>query len=186
VFDITAFSDGTAWKCVITKADQQAHQGVRLLPGVVEVTNAMVAAETSAAKLTTMATSLKTVADQGTDSGFYMLSAVQAHEDLHITQYRSAIGPHYATLKAAIEALTVPFAGNADAAAAKTAIKGLSGFTSAMATFHAGDVAANNATAGHSPMAPFSAAEHSVVDSMIATINTRKAALLPPAPPPPP
>jgi len=185
VFDITAHSDGTAWKCVITTANQQAHQGVRLVAGVVEVTNAMVAAEASAAKLTTMATSLKTVADQGAHSGFYMISAVQAHENLHITQYRTAIASHYTTLKAAIEALTAPFAGNADAAAAKTAIKALPAFTTAMATFHAADVAANNATAAHAPMAPFITAEHTVVDPMIATINARKAALAPPPPPPP-
>jgi hypothetical protein len=43
VIDITAFASGATWKCVITTADQQAHQGVRLLPGVVEVTPALVA-----------------------------------------------------------------------------------------------------------------------------------------------
>ena len=119
----------------MTKADQQAHQGVRLLPGVVEVTPALVAAENSCATLQTMITSLDTVANQGADSGFYMLSAVQAHENLHITQYRGDLAPHYATLKTAVEALSVPAAGVADAAAAKAAIKALQAYTAAMATF---------------------------------------------------
>jgi len=177
VIDITAFASGGAWKCVITKADQQAHQGVRLLPGVVEVTPALVAAEASCATLQTMITSLDTVANQGADSGFYMLSAVQAHEDLHITQYRGDLAPHYATLKAAVEALSVPMAGIADAAAAKAAIKALPAFTTAMATFHAGDVAANNKTAAHTLAATFNAIEHTVVDPMITTIKARRTTL---------
>src|SRR5215203_381484 len=177
VIDITAFASGGAWKCVITKADQQAHQGVRLLPGVKEVTAALVAAEGSCATLQTMITSLDTVANQGADSGFYMLSAVQAHEDLHITQYRGDLAPHYATLKATVEALSVPLAGSADAAAAKAAIKALPAFTTAIAKFHAGDVAANNKTAAHTLAATFSAIEHTVVDPMITTIKTRRTTL---------
>jgi hypothetical protein len=162
---------------VITTADQQAHQGVRLLDHVVEVTPALVAAEGSCATLQTMITSLNTVANQGAHSGFYMLSAVQAHENLHITQYRSAVAPVFRTLKAAVEALSVPAASAADAAAAKTAIKALPAFTAAMATFNAAELAANNATAAHSPMAPFSAIEHTVVDPMITTIKARRTAL---------
>ncbi|MDC8758041.1 DUF4157 domain-containing protein [Janthinobacterium fluminis] len=177
VIDITAFASGASWKCVITTANQQARQGVRLLPGVTEVTAASVAAEASCATLQTMITSLNTVANQGAHSGFYMLSAVQAHENLHITQYRGDIAPHYATLKTAVEALSVPAAGIADAAAAKAAIKALPAFTAAMATFHAGDVAANNKTAAHTLAASFNVVEHAVVDPMIATIRTRKTAL---------
>ena len=177
VIDITAYSDGTAWKCVITKADQRGHQGVRLLAGVTELTGVLVAAEADCGKLTTMAKSLKDVANQGTHSGFYMISAVQAHEDLHITQYRTPLNALYTTLKAAVEALTVPFAGNADAGAAKAAIKALPAFTTAKATFTAGELAANNATASHSPMAPFSAVELVVVTPMITTIDARKVTL---------
>jgi len=176
IIDITAFAGGV-WKCVITTADQQSHQGVRLLPGVVEVTPALVAAEASCPTLQTMITSLDSVANQGADSGFYMLSAVQAHEDLHNTQYRTSFAPHYPTLKTAVEKLTVPLASQPDAAAAKAAIKALPAFTAAMAAFHAADVAANNATGSHTPIAPFKAAEHGVVDPMIATIKARRTAL---------
>jgi hypothetical protein len=177
VIDITAYASGGTWKCVITTADQQTHQGVRLLPGVVEVTPALVAAEASCPTLQTMITSLNTVANQGTHSGFYMLAAVQAHEDLHVTQWQTGMAPHYTTLRTAVEALTVPLASHADAAAAKTAIKALPAFTAAMATFRAGETTVASATASHAPIAPFNTAEHGVVDPMIATIRARKTAL---------
>jgi hypothetical protein len=177
VFDITAYASGATWKCVITTADQQCHQGTRLLAGVVEVTPALVAAEASCPNLTTMITSLNSVASQGADSGFYMLAAVQAHEDVHVTQYRAGLPPHYTTLKTAIEALTVPGAAHATAAAAKAAIMALPAYTAAMATFHAADVTVNNASGLHVPVAPFNAAEHGVVAPMVATIGARRTAL---------
>ena len=176
VFDITVYASGASWKCVITQADQQTHQGVHLLPGVAEVTPTLVAAETNCTTLKTMATSLSSVASQGPASGFYMLAAVQAHENVHVTQYRSGLATHYATLKVAVESLTVPLAGH-DAASAKAAIKALPAFTTAMAAFHAGDVAVNNASGAHSPVAPFNTAEHGVVDPMVATIGARRTAL---------
>jgi hypothetical protein len=177
VLDITAYASGGSWKCVITTADQQTHQGTRLLPGVVEVTPALVAAEASCATLQTMITSLNTVANQGTHSGFYMLAAVQAHENLHVTQWQTGMAPHYTTLRTAVEALTVPLASHADAAAAKTAIQALPAFTAARATFRAGETTVASATAAHAPIAPFNAAEHGVVDPMIATIRARRTAL---------
>jgi hypothetical protein len=124
-----------------------------------------------------MKTSLNSVANQGADSGYYMLAAVQAHENVHVTQYRTAIAPAYVTLKAAIEALTVPLSGYADPAAAKTAIQALPAYADAMDAFHTAHVNANNATAAHNPVAPFNAAEHGVVDPMITTIDARKTAL---------
>jgi hypothetical protein len=176
VLDITAYASGANWKCVITTADQQTHQGVRLLPGVVEVTPALVAAEASCATLQTMITSLNSVANQGGHSGFYMLAAVRAHENLHVTQWQTGIAPHYATLRTAVEALTVPLASNT-AASAKAAIKALPAFTAALATFRAAETTIAANTAAHTPMAPFNAAEHGVVDPMITTIKARRTAL---------
>lgn len=181
VVDITAYANAGGWKCVITQADEQTHQGVRLLPGQAEVTPALVAGEASCPRLKTMRTSLDSIASQGPKSGFYMVAAVQAHEDVHVSQYRADLPAHYTTLKTAIEALTVPFAGVATAAAAKTAIKALPAYTTAMATFLAAEVAVNNKTGTHSPVAPFSTAEHGVVDPMITTIRAREAALKCPA-----
>ncbi|HEX2206790.1 MAG TPA: DUF4157 domain-containing protein [Longimicrobium sp.] len=177
VVDITAFKDGSVWKCVVSKAEQQAHQGVRLLPGVVEVTNALVAGESDCTTLQTMITSLDSVANQGSDSGFYMIAAVQAHEDVHITQYRADLNPAFTTFKTTVEALTVPDASAADAAAARTAIKALPAYTAAETALRAADVAANNKTAAHTDAAAFTTAEHGVVDPMITTIEARRAAL---------
>lgn len=175
IVDITAYSAGPAWKCVVSTATQQNHQGVRLLPGVSECTAAAVSGA-DCATLKTMKTSLNDVADQKAHSGWYMKAAVQAHEDLHNTQYRGGLNPAFTTYKTAVEALSVPAAAAADAGAAKTAIKALAGYTTARATLHAADVAANNATASHSPVAPFNAAEHGVVDPMITTIDARRTA----------
>jgi hypothetical protein len=181
VIDITAYASGASWTCKITQADEQTHQGVRLLPGQAEVTPALVAGEASCPRLKTMRTSLDSVASQGPKSGFYMVAAVQSHEDVHVAQYRADLPAHYTTLKTAIEALTVPFAGTATAAAAKAAIKALPAYTTAMATFAAAEVAVNNKTGTHSPVAPFSTAEHRVVDPMITTIRARETALKCPA-----
>jgi hypothetical protein len=177
VLDITAYASGGDWKCVVTTADQQTHQGTRLLAGVVEVTPALVAAEASCAVLQTMITSLNSVANQGSHSGYYMLAAVQAHEDVHVTQWQTGIAPHYTTLKTAVEALTVPLASHGTAAAAKAAIKALPAFTAAMATFRAAESTVASATASHSPIAPFNTAEHGVVDPTIATIRARRTTL---------
>jgi hypothetical protein len=46
-----------------------------------------------------------------------------------------------------------------------------------MATFHAADVAANNNSGAHTPVAPFNTAEHAVVDPMITIIRARRTAL---------
>jgi len=177
VFDITAYASGSKWKCKITTADQQSHQGVQLIAGVTEVTDALVAGEEDCDVLKTMIKSLKDVADQNPNSGYYMIAAVQAHEDVHIRQYRAGLAPHYTTLRTAVEALTVPLAAHADAAAAATAIKALPAFTTAMATFHAADVTVNNTSGAHAPSAPFKTAEHGVVDPMITRIKARRTAL---------
>ncbi len=177
VTDVGAYTSGATWKCIVTSANQQAHQGVRLLAGVVEVTAALVAAEADCGKLKTMSKSLNSVANQGADSGFYMIAAVKAHEDLHITQFRADFAPHFTTFKTTVEGLSVPIASAADAAAAKAAILALPAFTVASATLRAGYIAANNKTAAHTLAASFNVAEHGVVDPMIATIAARRTAL---------
>ena len=80
-------------------------------------------------------------------------------------------------MKAALEALSLPLKDASTKAAAKTALKALAGYTTANATFHAADVAANNATAAHSPVQPFIDVELAVVQPFINAINTRRAAL---------
>ena len=71
----------------VTQADQQTRQTSRLLPGVVEVTQTLIDGTSSCATLATMSTSLASVAAQGADSGYYVVAAVEAHENLHVTQY---------------------------------------------------------------------------------------------------
>ncbi|WP_426992620.1 hypothetical protein [Methylomonas sp. CM2] len=177
IFDVTAYCAGVDWKVRITKADQQVHQGVRLLPGVAGVTSAIIQSTSSCLVLNAMKTSLNDVADQNADSGYYVLSAVQAHEDLHIIQYRNDLNPAYTKLKNSIEALSIPLTDAKNAAEAKVKIQALASYSNAMTIFHTDDVAANNATAAHNPMQPFIDIEHGVVDPVIAKINTRRTAL---------
>ncbi|OAI14276.1 hypothetical protein A1355_00845 [Methylomonas koyamae] len=124
-----------------------------------------------------MIRSLNDVANQNADSGYYMLYAVQAHEDLHITQYRNDLNPAYTKLKNAIEALSIPLGDADNAADAKAKIMALPSYSGAMTIFHNDDVAANNKTTKHNPIPPFIDIEHGVVDARVTTIGARKTAL---------
>src|SRR5262249_30344979 len=117
-----------------------------------------------------------TIADFGVDI-YYMVAAVQAHENLHVTQYQAAIAPAYVTLKTALEALTVPLDAYATAGAAKAAIKALPTYEIAKQAFDNAHIEAQEATARHQPKEPFINEEHKVIDPMIALIDRRMAAL---------
>ncbi len=177
--DITAYCDHGAgvWRCRVTEAEATHHQAVRLLPGVVEVTQALVNSTTNCSTLNTMISSLLSVANQGADSGYYMLAAVQAHEDVHVQQYIAGVTPLYATFVLSAEALTVPLSSHTNAADATTALKGLAAYVTAFDAFCLGETAVANQTASHVPATPFVQAELGVVNPMITNINTQKATL---------
>jgi hypothetical protein len=175
--DITAFCKGEVWKNVVSTADGLVHTKSRLLPGVVEVTAALVNAEKDCGTLSRMATSLKDAADGKAHLGYYMLAAVEAHENLHVTHYKAGVNPAFATFKAAVEALTIPKGDAKDAAAAATKIKALPAYTAALTAFRAAETKAGADTAAHKPAGDFAKAEHAVVDPMIKTITDRRTAL---------
>ena len=175
--DITAFCKGEVWKNVVSTADGLVHTKSRLLPGVVEVTAALVNAEKDCGTLSRMATSLKDAADGKAHLGYYMLAAVEAHENLHVTHYKAGVKPAVATFKAAVEALTIPKGDAKDAADAATKIKALPAYTAALTAFRAAETKAAADTAAHKPAGDFAKAEHTVVDPMIKTITDRRTAL---------
>jgi hypothetical protein len=175
--DITAFCKGEVWKNVVSTADGLVHTKSRLLPGVVEVTAALVHAEKDCGTLSRMATSLKDAADGKAHLGYYMLAAVEAHENLHVTHYKAGVNPAFATFKAAVEALTIPKGDAKDAADAATKIKALPAYTAALTAFRAAETKAAADTAAHKPAGDFAKAEHAVVDPMIKTITDRRTAL---------
>ena len=178
VFDITPYCDASGVaKADITQADSQIEQSVRLLPGVTEVTDTLISTTNSCDTLTKMRNSLANVANQDPPDGYYVLAAVQAHEDVHVTQYKAAIAPAYVTLKSTVESLSVPLDLYPNAGAAKIAIQALPAYTTAMATFHAADVAANDATASESPEQPFIDAEWNVVQPFITQIDQKRLGL---------
>ena len=175
--DITAFCKGEAWKNVVSTADGLVHSKSRLLPGVVEVTAALVNAEKNCGTLSRMATSLKDAADGKDHLGYYMVAAVVAHENLHVTHYKAGVNPAFATFKAAVEALAIPKGDAKNAADAATKIKALPAYTAALTAFQAAETKAAADTAAHKPAGDFEKAEHAVVDPMIKTITDRRAAL---------
>ena len=183
VIDITAYCDSAAqaWRCRVTQADSQINQSVRLHPGpppAMELTSAIVMAETDCAALNGMIADLSVNSSPGLPlTKWYMLSATQAHEDVHITQYKRDAASPYTTFKNAVEALTVPLKDHTTKSAAKTAIKALAGFTTAKATFDAAELKANNDTAAHMNNQEFLNAANAAVAGRIAEINARKTAL---------
>lgn len=179
IIDITPYCDssGASWRVVVTQADIQIRQSVRLLAGVDELTAALVSAETSCSVLDTMFASLISVATQGGDSGYYMVSAVQAHETLHVTQYQASIAPAYVTLKSTLEALSVPLSDFPTVAQAKAGIRALPAYFTATATFGSAHSAAISATAAHNPVKPFNDAELAAVAGRLTEIQARKTTL---------
>jgi hypothetical protein len=175
--DITAFCKGDVWKNVVSTADGLVHTKARLLANVVEVTAEMVAAEKSCDTLSRMATSLTNVADGKDPLGYYMLAAVQAHENLHVTHFKTAVDAAFATFKTAVEGLTIPKGNAKNAAEAATMIKALPAYTAALTAFQAAETKAAADTAAHKPAGDFPKAEHAVVDPMIKKINDRRAEL---------
>lgn len=177
VINTGAYCAGTTWKLKVTKADSQINQGSRLLPGVVEVTNALVAAATNCATLSTMKTSLDNVANQRPDSGYYKLSAVEAHEDVHVTEYQADMVGVFTTFKSAVEGLSIPLEDALTAVDANIFLTALTGYIVERNKFDTAEIKANNDTAAHNPITPFVTAEHGAVDSMIVAIDARRTAL---------
>lgn len=178
-FDISVYADCASkqWRCKISKADDQIEQSIRLLPDVLEVTGPLVASTKSIATLEQMKRSLDSVARQGSHYGYYMLAAVKAHEDVHVTQFQTDINKAFPALKAAIESIGVPMKDYSTKADAKTAMMATSAYKTAMNTFNDATRKAASDTAAHSPITPFINAELGVVNPMIAIIDARIAKL---------
>jgi hypothetical protein len=170
--DITAYYDegSNSWKARITQADQPYTIWYRRLPGVSEAS----AAAATQANFNKMITDLNVLGNTPTVQ-WYKVSAVEAHERVHVTELKQSWDPEFATMKTAIEGLSVPHDCNtmATAAVAKAAIKALAEYNTAVTT------AFNNARttfyAIPDPNANTDAAEHAVVDPVILQIQQKAA-----------
>lgn len=178
VFENGAYCNGTSWALRVTKADAKITQSNRLLPGVVEVTNALIAAESDCAVLTTMATSLDSVARQGAHSGYFVLEAVVAHENVHADNYKADIAKAYTSYRATVEALAIPLKDASAEGTAKSKIRALAAFTAADAKFRQDWDDTTDDEVNHVGIQQYIDAELGVVTPFITAIGARKVTLM--------
>jgi hypothetical protein len=170
--DITAYFDcaSAQWKCKVTQADSHYDIFYHLKAGVQE---ASVAAATTGAILCKMKADLAVLANiPGIQ--WYMIAAVEAHERVHVDEWKGSLNPRFTTMKTTIEALTVPHVCGRTAASAKALIKAMPTYTSAVNTAYTDATTAFIAIPD--PNSNTDAAEHAVVDPMINALEAKRVA----------
>jgi hypothetical protein len=169
-FDISVYYDSssTSWKTRLSSAVGNVSTWVRLLPGVSEA-SASVATASNQCKM------IADLRDLGTVSpNWYVLSAVQAHENVHVGEFESSFNGVFSNLLGHIEALSLPFHCGDTVSSAKAAIKALPAYGTATA----GAISSANSAYGAiaDPNAATNSAEHTIVDPIIAAIQSKAAA----------
>ena len=102
---------------------------------------------------------------------WYMGSAVEAHERVHVQEWKDSLNAEFPRMKSAISALSVPHVCGKSATEAKSELKALSGYGSAVAKAR-GDALGAFERYAHTSAAT-DAAERAVVDPMIAMIKLK-------------
>lgn len=156
-----AVKDGTDWRLCVKSVTSNVRHHSRLLPGPPQVEPTT--ANATSGKFCTQVGELNRL---GTCSGnWYMLSAVKAHEAVHVNEWKTSFPTDWPAVQAKIEAITVPASGI-------TAIQGVAHFIMRASTAYQ-DAIQTNATnfptfwAIPDPNANTDAAEHAVVDPRI-------------------
>jgi hypothetical protein len=98
---------------------------------------------------------------------WYMIEAVQAHENVHVQEYETTFSSTFPSVKSAIESLTTPFQCGDTIATAKARMQ--SAATNEFNSENTADGQTFNAIPD--PNAQTNAAEHAVVDPVVAAIN---------------
>jgi hypothetical protein len=114
---ITACSDGTNWNAIVTSMKGHYSEQVRLLPGVTEVTGPDAGGNTTMANFCKQVTDLKALTLRA--EKWFMLGAVQAHEDVHATRFKPAIQTVAGEIEKLVEKITVADKGQSQADAIK-------------------------------------------------------------------
>jgi len=158
------------WVPVVTRLTGNYSQQVRLLPGQSEVTGP--GGNTTQANACAQVTGLTTLGNTA-GNPWYMLSAVQAHEDVHLTRFQPALDAGGDAIATNLEPTAkVPAASAATKADAITKLRADPAFaaalTSAFATWLA--KAATMVAGDHAAGGPCDVAEHGVVDPMVTRI----------------
>lgn len=158
----TTCKDGTDWRLRVTGVSSTVRKFSRLLPGQKEPT-------TWNAKKTNFCAQVTELDNLGNCPGaWYMLAAVQAHENVHVKEWKTSFPTDWPTVKATIEGISVAASGaTAKQSAATKHMRTSATFTAALKT---------NATNFPTfwgiadPNANTDAAERKVVDPRITAI----------------
>jgi hypothetical protein len=169
--DITPYYDraSKSWKARITKADQRYTIWYRRIAGVAE---ASLAAATTQEIYCTMRTDLANLGyPPGRSPMWYMTSAVEAHERVHVGELKSSLDPEFGAMKKTIESLSVPFHCGDTLDKAKAALKALPDYNRAINTAYNNFVSTFYGPLYPDPNANTDAAEHAVVDPLIKQLD---------------
>ncbi len=169
--DIAAVYDqaSNSWKARLTKADLPYDIFYRILPGQHEPNLATLTTQAQACKMRLDLSSLGEDANCQT----YMVSAVEAHERVHVTTLKQCVDPQFADLKASIEALSVPFSCQVTAEQAKGQLQALPGYQAAQNAARNAWIAVWNVQSAddHTPGGRCDQAERAVVNQVVANID---------------
>jgi len=164
---ISARCDGTQWFPVLTSLVGDYSEQVRLLPGQQEVTGP--GGNTTQGNFCAQATELDALGFGPPQAIWYMITAVQAHEDVHLSRFRPALVAKATAIEATITSLSVPDSPGKTPAQAAAELTALPGFPAALA--RAKSVWLTEILIrvrnDHNPGGPCDQAEHRVVDPMV-------------------
>jgi hypothetical protein len=128
----TTCRDGAVWRLRVRSVLSDIRTFSRQLPGQAEPT----VGSSTAGNFCAQVTDLDALGQ--CPGNWYMLSAVRAHEAVHVTEWRTSFNSNWPAQKAAIEGLSVPAAGaTKNRGPARAALRALPGFTNALQTSNA-------------------------------------------------
>jgi hypothetical protein len=166
--DIDARCDNGQWTAVLTGLTGNYSQQVRLLPAEVEVTGP--GGNTTQANFCPQVTELNALGF--CPGAWYMLGAVQAHEDVHLAHFQPELSGLSGQIERAIEAISAPKVAGETRAQGVAKLRATAAFANALAQAQQDWLNRLLADGAADHGGPTAAAEHGVVDPMVANICT--------------
>jgi hypothetical protein len=114
-----------------------------------------------------------TISTSVTYNKYLPTKAIQAHEDVHVADIKTAFDSRFAALKSAIESLTVPLKDYPTAEAARSTIIALPTTVAAYTVFLNGAADDIGASHKHVPLDKFLAAQNGELSPLISAINNK-------------
>jgi hypothetical protein len=112
--EITACLEGGSWRAVLTGLNAAYSLQARLLQGMTEITGPGAGGNTTQANFCAQAEGLHT---HGNSGNWYLVSAIQAHEEVHLSRFMPALQNIGSSIETLVEAITVPNTGQGKDAA---------------------------------------------------------------------